>query len=400
MSSNRISFTKKALEALPPAPAGKRIDYYDTKTQGLTLRVSSSGTKTFSFFRRIDGKLERVTIGKFPTPYTVEMAQKEAAKLNGKVASGINPAEQKRNVRQEITLGEHFDDYLKRHAMPYKKSWKNDDANYRLYLSPLAKRKLNSIKKAEVQRLHARIGKEHGIYAANRTLATLRKVFAVALDWGWEGSNPCIGVKQFKEQSRDRFLQGDELPRFFAALAEEANETARDFFTLSLLTGARRGNLLAMRWEEVSLERGIWRIPMTKNGDAQNLPLTGEALAILQQRQAQAEGPWVFPGNGSASGHMEEPKTAWKRILGRAGLSDLRIHDLRRSLGSWQAATGASLSVIGKSLNHRNVSTTAIYARLNVDPVRESMEKATAAMLAAGGLTETDNNVVELRKKA
>lgn len=396
MSSNRINFTKRALEALPSAPAGKRIDYHDTKTQGLTLRVSASGTKTFSFFRRIDGKLERVTLGKFPA-VTVEQARAEAAKLNGQVAKGINPAEEKRSMRQEITLAEHFADYLERHAKPYKKSWKSDDNNYRLYLADLGKRKLNSIKKADVQRLHARIGKDHGIYAANRTLATLRKVYAVALDWGWEGNNPCIGIKQFKEQSRDRFLQGDELPRFFASLAEEVNDTARDFFTLALLTGARRGNLLAMRWEQVNLERGIWRIPETKNGDPQNLPLIPEVVAILTQRQAQAQGPWVFPGNGSKSGHLEEPKTAWRRILKRAGLTDLRIHDLRRSLGSWQAATGASLSVIGKSLNHRNVSTTAIYARLSIDPVRESMEKATAAMLAAGGLTD-NNNVVTLRK--
>jgi integrase len=94
---------------------------------------------------------------------------------------------------------------------------------------------------------------------------------------------------------------------------------------------------------------------------------------------------WVFPSTGK-TGHLVEPKKAWKRILERADLSDLRIHDLRRSLGSWQAATGASLSIIGKSLGHKNINSTAIYARLNIDPVRESMETATSAMMVAGGL--------------
>jgi integrase len=113
--------------------------------------------------------------------------------------------------------------------------------------------------------------------------------------------------------------------------------------------------------------------------------LVPEALTILEQRKAEASGPWVFPGPG-VTGHLVEPKKAWKRILTRAGIEDLRLHDLRRSLGSWQAATGANLSIIGKTLDHKNVSTTAIYARLNLDPVRASMEQATQAMFDAAGI--------------
>ena len=156
---------------------------------------------------------------------------------------------------------------------------------------------------------------------------------------------------------------------------------------MSLLTGARRANVLSMSWEDVNLQRGTWTIPRTKNGEAHTVPLVGEAIAILTVRKSSSEGPWVFPGPG-ATGHLVEPKKAWARILRRAGIENLRIHDLRRSLGSWQAATGANLSIIGKTLAHKNVSTTAIYARLSLDPVRASMEEATRAMFRAGGYGE------------
>jgi integrase len=194
--------------------------------------------------------------------------------------------------------------------------------------------------------------------------------------------NPCLGIRKFPEKSRDRFLQADELPRFFKALNEEPNATLRDYIFVSLLTGARRSNVLSMRWKELDLEQGTWEIPVTKTGDSQTVTLAMEAIEILKVRKSNRSSFFVFPGNGR-TGHLVEPKKGWKRILERAGIEDLRIHDLRRTLGSWQAITGSSLPIIGKSLNHKNASTTQIYARLNLDPVRESVQKATVAMIQA-----------------
>jgi len=394
--ANKFKFTKRAIQALPFSDTGRQITYRDTATPNFALMVTK-GSKTFYFSGWVPGsaKAERIRIGGFPAT-TVEQARAEVKKVNGDLARGENPAEAKRAVRQETTFGEHFDDYLERHAKSYKKSWKNDQDNYERYLKHWEKRKLSAIKRADVQRLHSKVGKEHGHYAANRMLATLRIVFRKAVEWGWQGDNPAQSVKQFPEKSRDRFLQGDELPRFFAALAEEPSDTMRDYFTLSLLTGARAANVKAMRWEQINLERGTWFIPETKNNDPQTIPLMPVLVELLANRQARIEGPWVFPAD-SKTGHLQEPKKAWANLLERAKLENLRMHDLRRSLGSWQAATGANLSVIGKTLNHRNVSTTAIYARLSIDPVRESMEKATAAMLQAGGLL-TGGDVVPIKK--
>ena len=150
----------------------------------------------------------------------------------------------------------------------------------------------------------------------------------------------------------------------------------------SLLTGARRSNVLSMRWEDINLQQATWRIEETKNGNSQTIPLSSTALELLRMRSETKESDWVFQSATSQSGHLEEPKSAWKRILKQAGLKDLRLHDLRRTLGSWQAATGANSYVIGKSLGHKTQQATAIYARLNIDPVRESVERATNSMFS------------------
>ncbi|MNF67858.1 integrase [compost metagenome] len=210
-----------------------------------------------------------------------------------------------------------------------------------------------------------------------------------------------------------------------------------DFFLLSLLTGARRSNVQEMAWRDIDLDAGVWRIGMTKNGTPQNVTLSPEVVTVLQTRKRSfGASPFVFPSTGK-TGHLVEPKKAWATILRRASIrrlldqiqdagklteeeraiadkqlldlpavaekryralaetmgiepasydmTDLRIHDLRRTLGSWQAKTGASLTIIGKSLNHKTHQATAIYARLDLDPVRQSVNTATQAMLEAGG---------------
>lgn len=153
------------------------------------------------------------------------------------------------------------------------------------------------------------------------------------------------------------------------------------------MTGARQGNVLSMRWDELNINEGSkkWKIPEAKNGEALTIPLSDEAVEILKARKIeQEEGgirrKWVFPSDKSKSGHLEAPGERWIRILKRANIKNLRIHDLRRTLGGWQAATGATTAVIGKTLGHKSKMTTAIYERMNLDPVREGIDKACNAM--------------------
>lgn len=398
-----FSFTKPQIETLPAPQPGKRVIYHDThkNAAGLQLRITSTG-KTFFIQRRVDGKPERVTIGKFPD-YSIENARKEAARLTALIAQGINPNTDARALKTETTFQELFDDFMmhrrnKRGAFLSEKTKRSYRYDFGLYLGKWSGRKLSQFKDTDFGKLHTEIGKEHPT-TANRVIAMSSSLFGYAAEKKlFRGANPAHGIKKYPETKRDRFLQSDELPAFFTALAEELNDTLRDYFLISLLTGARRSNVQEMQWKQINFDRAEWRIPTTKNGEPQTVTLSAEALEILRNRKTDDAGVWVFPGTG-ATGHLVEPKKAWRRILDRAGIDDLRIHDLRRTLGSWQAKTGASLVIVGKSLNHKSPSTTAIYARLDLDPVRESVDRATGAMLAAAGVKPV-GEVVEINTKA
>ncbi len=384
--TTKFNFTKAVIEALPIPEAGKRAEYWDAKQLGLQIRITATGAKSFYVKRRIKGgQPERILLGRCDA-LTIEQARNKAAEISADIAAGKNPAEVKRGDKAEMTLHDLFQEYMDRRAS-FNKRPDKPKANYRLYLSHWGKRKISTIKHEEVDRLHKKLGRDNGRVTANIALKLLHVMFNKAInEWRiWQGDNPAHGIEKFSEQSRDRFLQSDELPRFFQAVADEENETIRDYVLLSLLTGARRANVLSMQWADINFERAEWRIKETKNGTPQTVTLSPEAMEVLRNRMPSEATTFVFPGTGM-HGHLVEPKKGWQRILKRSGIDDLRIHDLRRTLGSWQAKQGASLAIIGKSLNHKNQATTAIYARLDLDPVRDSVNSATSAMMAAAGL--------------
>jgi integrase len=157
-----------------------------------------------------------------------------------------------------------------------------------------------------------------------------------------------------------------------------------DFVNLSLWTGARKADVLAMAWENVlPLENNCWKIPDPK-GDPYDVALTVEAVAILKRRLAKRKNDnrWIFPSFG-ATGHIVDLKGRWRELLKRAKIENLRQHDLRRTLGSWQAGQGTSLLIIGKSLGHKSLAATQIYSQVDIDPVRQSVNAATTAMIVA-----------------
>jgi integrase len=385
--AEKFNFTQASISKLPLPPTG-RLYYTDAKTPGLSLCVWDTGVKTFELYKRIGGRPTRLKIGRFPE-ISVEQARKTLSQMIGEISKGNDPAADRRKARNETTVGELFNLYLENHAKPYKRTWKEDQSQFLRYLTEWKTRQLSQIRRADVAAMHAKIGKT-APYAANRVLGLLSVMFNYAAGLGYEGGNPANGVRKFKEQSRDRFLRADEIQAFFQSLQHaETPEVWRDFFTIALLTGARRANVEAMKWVDVELQRGLWKISETESKNSEPLlcVLAPHAVEILKRRDADntaqnKPSEYVFSSWGS-TGHVTEPKSAWKRIVGRAQIKDIRLHDLRRTLGSWQAAAGASLSIIGKSLGHKNIATTAIYARLDLDPVRASVNTAATAIMAA-----------------
>jgi integrase len=390
--TKKINLTKVTLEALPlPAP-GKRDYHHDLRVRGLSLCITSKGLRTWYVYRWVKGKPQRVRIGEYPG-ISIEQARKRAEEINALIASGQDPNDAVRARKGEMTFGDLFAWYLETYAKEHNLSWRRDEKRFENHLAELAKVPLSEITKEMVAKIHSTVAKtskgnnvKSGVYGANRVLALISGVFNIGIKFGkFAGPNPAKGLPPFREQSRERRLEPSEIPSFLAALEAEPSELMRDFVFISLFTGARRANVLAMRWDEIDFTRRTWRIPMTKNGTAQVLPLGPEEVEILVRRKQDSDSPWVFPASRSASGHFTKPDAGWKRILARAGIKELRIHDLRRSLGSWMVDTGASLPLIGKTLNHQSHQTTLIYARLSLDPVREAKARAIGALLGAGG---------------
>lgn len=380
--------------------------------------------------RRIRGRDQRLKIGRFPG-LSIAQARSQVVLLAADVEKGLDPlAEKRKQAAAAITLGEQCAIYIERYARQRNKRWKDREKEIEKYLKPLLKCPLSSITRDDVEFLHLKIGKTAPIMA-NRVMALLRSVFNYAIKKGWEGKNPVLGFERFKEISRDRFVQPDEMPFLLDAIDSE-NQLMKDFFKMLLLTGARKGDVQKMRWEQIDWIYCTWKIPETKNGQPLLLPMTDMAIEILKTRKEDSNSPWVFPQKARPAFCIVSPQKTWERIRARAtiqiweqnpvwksiveetrkstskfgaigdnklvlriqkastklkielpnGLLDVRIHDLRRTFASYQAITGASLQVIGKSLGHKSQQATQIYARLNLDPVRLSVEKAQSEMLA------------------
>lgn len=417
--ATKFPFTAARIEAIePPDPKadGKtsRAWFYDERCPGLALLATSTGTRTFYLARRIHGRPMRLRLGAFPS-MSVAQARAEAARMAGEMLAGKDPREAARKARRAAagvpTFQAVWEHYRENHLKVYCSPKTAQGDVYFFDCVPWKRQKLDTVGVDEIRSLHQRVTKQRGATMANRVIQLLRRLFNYAIDeLGYEKPNPVrakygrrsqraagtgtrvIGLN--REKSRDRYLMPDELPRFFQALRDHEDEGFRHLVLLLLFTGVRRGNVQAMRWREVDLERGVWRIPNTKSGDEVTIPLSPWALEVLAARAerwaAEAEeeakdAEWVFPA-ASASGHVEEPKRQWWNLIERAGIEDLRMHDLRRTMATYQRTTGATLEIISATLGHRSRAATEIYARTDLQPVRDSVATATAAILKAAGV--------------
>lgn len=385
--SRKINFTMAALAAIKP-PASGRVNVSDSKQAGLMLTVTSNGHRSFFYYRKINGRPKKLKIGDYPE-WTVDAARKEAVKTHAAYLAGDDPMQDRQKVRGELTLGTLHEFYVEQHAKQNctERTLIAERSLWKTTLESMASRKLSEIKRARVKTLHTTISTNRGKTTANRSVQLLRRLyrFASTMEY-YEGPNPCE-IELHTETSRERYLTADELPKIIEAVDAEADPYPH-FFRLALLTGARRSNLQAMAWADIDFTRKIWTVPdsQSKNRSAMNIPLTRPALAILKWRKRANEkmatpSPYVFPAQRvKTRQHIGQPTEAWRRICKAARIEGLHIHDLRRSMGAWQAAGGASLLVIGRSLGHRDQRSTQVYARMSDDPVRLSMEAAAKAM--------------------
>ena len=368
--------THKLVEKTPCPETGQTF-LRDDSLAGFGVRLTQ-GSKTFILERRILGRNRRMTIGPFG-PLTVEMARKRADELIGDVARGRDPAQEKIDIRRASTFGDLCDLYLERHAIR-KKTGYEDKQIIETRLSLWKNRKINAVTRADVAGLHAAIGKT-APFRANRVVSLLRKMFNLARAWGLHtGENPGTGIERFKELPRERFVQPSEMPALLYAIEMEQNPFVRAAFMLMLVTGARRGEVLATKWKDLDLGAGLWYLPHTKANRSHTLPLPPAIARVIADLPRMAQNVHVFPG--VRGNPLADLKRAWDRVRKNANLPDVRMHDLRRTAGSWLAGSGATLPLIGKVLNHSQAQTTMIYARLNIEPVRVALNGHADRVLA------------------
>ena len=283
-------------------------------------------------------------------------------------------------------LGKRF---LKEHVAVRCKS--STESEYKRsierFINPkLGTRKATDIERRDITELHHSLS--HIPYQANRTLGVLSKMFNLAEAWGVrpDGSNPCLHVKKYPEEKRERFLSPEEyaaLGKALREIEEEGSETqsAINAVRLLMLTGCRLGEIMTLKWDHVDLKARELRLPDSKTGA--KIVHFGEAVAeVLKKIERLDNNPWVITGRKEGA-RLTDLQHPWRRIRTRAGLPDVRIHDLRHSYASGALALGEGLPMIGKLLGHTQVQTTARYAHLANDPVKTAAGRVSDTIGAA-----------------
>ncbi len=408
MAAGKFIFTEASLRK--QEPRATRYNVHDIKEDGLGLTVKPNGKKSFFWFRRCgaDKKAQWHSLGDFTGSPSLDSARSAAheindelsdwkrAKFEGYTAKWLNPQP------ESMTYGELHAMYVERHLLKHAKNKAsaqyNSDALFSKHCKNLKSRAISGITLRDMNNLHDRVTKSTGLrkrksggpHAANRLIQNIRAEFGWAIkNEIFDGPNPAVKVDLNEKVERQRYLKEEEIKPFFEAVRREQNRDVADFVLLLLLTGKRKGNLLAARWANINLDKGTWFIPDPKNRKPHTAALDPIAVEILRRRKARAlSSEWVFPSTVKPGQHIDNYKKQWARIRKAAKLEDFRLHDLRHSLASWLASGKVSLHMVGGALGHASHASSARYAHLMVDPVKEAMTGATTRMLNAAKMTQ------------
>ncbi len=363
-----------------------RIEYSDTIQSGLRLRVGKT-TMTWVCVYRITGnrKLKRMTIGRYPA-ISLADARKVARDTIVQAEKGNDPSAEKQKHRQEQLKAPTFqilaDTYMKYHAKRHKKesSIKEDQRILNKELLPVWKNlKAKDIKRRDVIALLDEVA-ERGPVMANRVLALASTIFNIGIDRELIEANPCYRLRKpgGSEKSRDRVLSPDELKAIWKAF-DALRPLMRYNMRIRLFTAQRGGEICAMAWDDIDLDKKTWTIPgyVSKNKKAHRVPLTMPVMEILKTLHKTSKTKWVFPSNhGSAYNHITSVQKAAQKVQAESKVLDFKLHDMRRTAASMMAEMGISEFDIGKVLNHTNESITAVYNRHSYDnEKRHALEK-------------------------
>lgn len=419
----RGKISKSSVDALN-ALGGKPMFLWDTELRGFGVKATPAARKVYLVQYRIGGRAgraQRVTLGTHGN-ITADEARRKAKQVLGEIADGIDVAAEKRR-RKHVdksapTIAELTADFLE--VLVKGKRKRSTRVEYERLLAKaiipvLGKRLVRDVTHGEVERWH--LGLKATPTQGNRAMAVLSTLFSWAIRGGYRSDrhNPCTGIEKFKEGPRKRYLSERELAALGAALREaetvgvawdidETKPTAKHLpkrpenrrtridpfaaaaIRLFVLTGARLGEILTLKWEYLDLDAGVLRLPDSKTG-AKILTLNAPARAVLASLPRVEGNPYVVPGDLPGA-HRTNIKRPWTMIRRLAGLEDVHIHDLRHTTASVAVASNVSLTLIGGLLGHKSQQTTQRYAHLSDDPLRDAAEKVGARIQQAMDMTD------------
>ena len=368
-----MTLTNRSLDTIK---VGKVI--WDEKLQGFGARKqSANGSISFILKTRIGGRQTIITIGRYGV-LTVQAARVEALRLLGMISSGHDPIEAR--DLQEFRVRDIANAWLARHVCNLKpSSAKRYECLIRDYIGPkLGRIYADKLTPQLVVRFHDALGNKPR--TANYCVSTISSM------WGWANKrglinleNPCLGIQRYDEVKRKRYLTAPEIKLLAEAFREEEqiNPFAVAAIKILIMTGARLGEILSAKWDWI--DGDILKLPDSKTG-AKDITLPSPVLDVLASLPRLELNPYIIVGKKSGQ-HMVNLRKPWMRIVKRAGIEHVRLHDLRHSFASFAVSSGASLTLIGGQLGHRSIATTQRYAHLSRDPVRQATE-TTANIIA------------------
>ena len=358
--------------------------FWDRDLTGFGVRVYPTGSKVYVAQVRGPKGPRRVTVGRHGV-INADEARKRAASVIARVKAGEDVAPGPAKPAGGPTVADLARRYIEEHVAVRCKPSTGGLARavvYKHILPALGRAPLEALERAQVAELHQRLGKTP--YMANMVVRTLKLMYRLGEGWGMvpKGCNPCRAIVKYPDRKRERFLTDKEYTRLGRVLEEARNrrgsEGAVAAIRLLMLTGCRKNEILSLRWENVSLEAREFRLPDAKTG-ARVVSLSPPALKLLSALPRTPGSPWVFPARNPGE-HVRSVHHVWKSVCLRAGLENVRVHDLRHSYASRALALGESLTMIGKLLGHSQIKTTARYAHLARESVRDSAERVAASI--------------------
>ena len=395
---NRRKLSDYFCKSLSPGTANAY--YYDAQAPHLAIKVTPAGGKVWYYIRSVRGKMKYVRLAAFPEA-GCDQARAAALKMDANYAQGgeLMPR------GDCLTLGECLRGYFeaRENRKGFSRSLSISIRRAEKYIpQAMLRRPIAQIRRGDIEQLlfDAAVKISAGSSRAGdgkRSASLLITDIRSAINWAIRqelipNRNPAAGVEIFAAKERDRFLSDAEVKRFFAAL-DDFGEDFRDVVKLLIFTGKRRNNITGFRWSWINWENRSFTIPAEaeKTGHADGTVLCDPAFEILARRRADQIrehrlGEFVFPSETSRSGHYSDPSSSWRRLCQIAKLDDLRLHDLRRTLGSWAAERNYSLHTIADMLGHSSTAATHIYARIPSRRKREAVEDVAGAIAAAAGV--------------